>query len=191
MPSRSRTASTTGVEPMGSSFSGGPGGGGSMSMSYLGARKLLRTLSTVSIHESVEGLTGGLAAMGPIGQAIMEKRETAADAPASEMPADFDRAGREVEYGPRTGNTGPGTGDGEEGKTARSAMSAGLKGAHGTEATPISAPASAATPEKASTPTSTKESKDETSGGGGGSGSGSGTPMSNKKKEKRFIIFYT
>ena len=53
-----------------------------------GTRRLLRTLSTVSIHESVD-CAGGLAAMGPLGQAIMERRETAADAPASEMPREF------------------------------------------------------------------------------------------------------
>ncbi|KAG6886224.1 hypothetical protein C0993_010786 [Termitomyces sp. T159_Od127] len=51
-------------------------------------RKLLRTLSTVSIHESVEGLEGGLAGIAPIGKYIMEGR-TEADAPPSEMPREF------------------------------------------------------------------------------------------------------
>ncbi|KAG6891540.1 hypothetical protein C0992_004398 [Termitomyces sp. T32_za158] len=51
-------------------------------------RKLLRTLSTVSIHESVEKLEGGLAGIAPIGKYIMEGR-TEADAPPSEMPRDF------------------------------------------------------------------------------------------------------
>lgn len=51
-------------------------------------RKLLRTLSTVSIHESVEGLEGGLAGIAPIGKYIMEGR-TEADAPPSEIPGEF------------------------------------------------------------------------------------------------------
>ncbi|KAF8661297.1 hypothetical protein AX16_001396 [Volvariella volvacea WC 439] len=52
-------------------------------------RKLLRTLSTVSIHESVEGLAGGLAGIAPIGRYIIEGGQTEADAPPSEMPRDF------------------------------------------------------------------------------------------------------
>jgi len=52
-------------------------------------RKLLRTLSTVSIYESGEGVEGGLAAMGPIGKYIQEKKETGADGPVSEMPREF------------------------------------------------------------------------------------------------------
>ena len=68
VPARSRTASTVGGE-------------------Y--TRKLLRTLSTVSIHESAEGLPGGLAEIAPIGKYIMERRETEADAPPSEMPREF------------------------------------------------------------------------------------------------------
>ncbi|KAJ7733251.1 kinase-like protein [Mycena maculata] len=63
-PARSRTGSTVGR---------GEG------------RKLLRTLSTVSIHESAEGRAGGLAAIAPIGQFIVEPNSEA-DAPASEMP---------------------------------------------------------------------------------------------------------
>ncbi|KNZ74638.1 Mitogen-activated protein kinase SLT2/MPK1 [Termitomyces sp. J132] len=57
-------------------------------------RKLLRTLSTVSIHESVEGLEGGLAGIAPIGKYIMEGR-TEADAPPSEMPREFGPEGNE------------------------------------------------------------------------------------------------
>lgn len=68
VPARSRTASTVGGE-------------------Y--TRKLLRTLSTVSIHESAEGLPGGLAEIAPIGKYIMDRRETEADAPPSEMPREF------------------------------------------------------------------------------------------------------
>lgn len=67
LPARSRTGSTAGGEV---------------------TRKLLRTLSTVSIHESSEGLAGGLAQIAPIGKFIVE-RETGADAPASEMPREF------------------------------------------------------------------------------------------------------
>ena len=52
-------------------------------------RKLLRTLSTVSIHESAEGLPGGLAEIAPIGKYIMARQETEADAPPSEMPREF------------------------------------------------------------------------------------------------------
>jgi hypothetical protein len=52
-------------------------------------RKLLRTLSTVSIHESVEGLPNGLAGIAPIGKYILQKQATEADAPPSEMPKDF------------------------------------------------------------------------------------------------------
>lgn len=72
VPARSRTASTAGE---------------------FVPRKLLRTLSTVSIHESTEGLVGGLQGMGmgmgPLGKTIAE-HVTGADAPASEMPRDFD-----------------------------------------------------------------------------------------------------
>jgi len=68
MPARSRAPSTTGGE--------------------MTARKLLRTLSTVSIHESVEGLPGGLAGVAPIGKYIVDT-ESGADAPPSEMPGEF------------------------------------------------------------------------------------------------------
>ncbi|KAG6857465.1 hypothetical protein H0H87_003532 [Tephrocybe sp. NHM501043] len=67
VPARSRTGSMAGGEV---------------------TRKLLRTLSTVSIHESVEGLAGGLASVAPIGKYIVEG-QTEADAPPSEMPRDF------------------------------------------------------------------------------------------------------
>src|SRR6266550_392649 len=59
-PARSRTGSTVGGEL---------------------TRKILRTLSTVSIHESAEGLS-------TIGK-FMEGGRTEADAPPSEMPRDF------------------------------------------------------------------------------------------------------
>ncbi|KAJ3770616.1 kinase-like protein [Lentinula raphanica] len=52
-------------------------------------RRLLRTLSTVSIYESAEGLAGGLADLAPIGKYIVDRETTEADAPASEMPREF------------------------------------------------------------------------------------------------------
>lgn len=56
--------------------------------SEIAVRRLLRTLSTVSIHESVEGLPGGLAGVAPIGKFIVGQ-ESEADAPPSEMPMEF------------------------------------------------------------------------------------------------------
>ncbi|KAF9482651.1 Pkinase-domain-containing protein [Pholiota conissans] len=67
VPARSRTGSTVGGEV---------------------TRRLLRTLSTVSIHEHSEGLAGGLAGIAPIGKYITEVN-TEADAPPSEVPKDF------------------------------------------------------------------------------------------------------
>jgi serine/threonine protein kinase len=67
IPARSRTGSTAGGEV---------------------TRKLLRTLSTVSIHENAERLVGGLAGIAPIGKYITEMN-TEADAPPSEVPKDF------------------------------------------------------------------------------------------------------
>ncbi|KAA1468856.1 Pkinase-domain-containing protein [Dentipellis sp. KUC8613] len=72
VPARSRTASMA-----------GSGGGWDL------PRKLLRTLSTVSIYESVDGEEAARAGAGaPIARYIWEK-EPGADAPASEMPGDF------------------------------------------------------------------------------------------------------
>ncbi len=62
VPARSRTGSTVGGEV---------------------TRRLLRTLSTVSIHESL----GDAADVPPIGKFIVEKQTT--DAPPSEMPREF------------------------------------------------------------------------------------------------------
>jgi len=67
VPARSRTASMF-----------GPGGEVS--------RKLLRTLSTVSIYESGEGLAGGLADIAPIGKYIVERDE----ALPSELPRELE-----------------------------------------------------------------------------------------------------
>ena len=69
VPARSRTYSTAGGSEM--------------------MRRLLRTLSTVSIHESSEGLGGGLMGVAPIGKYIPGVPDTEADAPPSEMPGDF------------------------------------------------------------------------------------------------------
>lgn len=68
LPARSRTSSTPGGEV---------------------SRKLLRTLSTVSIHESIEGLPGGLAGVAEIREYIVGKQTTEADAPPSEIPQEF------------------------------------------------------------------------------------------------------
>ena len=67
IPARSRTGSTAGGEV---------------------TRRILRTLSTVSIHENAERLVGGLAGIAPIGKYITEMN-TEADAPPSEVPKDF------------------------------------------------------------------------------------------------------
>ena len=144
-------------------------GGDISTMNYIGARKLLRTLSTVSIHESVEE-HGGLAAMGPMGQAIIERRETAADAPASGMPRDFNPVTEGDE------ETASATADAEA-KTARSAGGLKKEGS-------IKDPASGKeTPPKSSTPNSAGDRKEHSSG------SGSGTPSSKRKDKNRFIIF--
>jgi mitogen-activated protein kinase 7 len=67
LPARSRTSSTQGGEV---------------------SRKLLRTLSTVSIHESIEGLPGGLSGVAEIREYV-GKQTTEADAPPSEIPREF------------------------------------------------------------------------------------------------------
>ncbi|KAI0629281.1 kinase-like protein [Trametes polyzona] len=68
VPARSRTASM---------FADGTGAA---------TRRLLRTLSTVSIYESGEGLAGGLADIAPIGRYIVERDE----ALPSEMPRELE-----------------------------------------------------------------------------------------------------
>lgn len=54
--------------------------------------RLLRTLSTVSIHESSQGLKGGLADIAPIGKFITE-RGSDDELSASEVPEDFGEGG--------------------------------------------------------------------------------------------------
>jgi len=92
IPARSRTGSVAGGEV---------------------TRKLLRTLSTVSIHESFEGLPGGLAGIAPIGKYIVQKQTTEADAPPSEMPRDF---GMNVDSEKDTGGEKDEVGEGGQGK---------------------------------------------------------------------------
>ncbi|KAI0675526.1 kinase-like protein [Trametes maxima] len=69
VPARSRTASMFG-DGMGTA-----------------SRRLLRTLSTVSIYESGEGLAGGLADIAPIGRYIVQERD---EALPSEMPHELE-----------------------------------------------------------------------------------------------------
>ncbi|KAF8074985.1 kinase-like protein [Lyophyllum atratum] len=88
VPARSRTGSMAGGEV---------------------TRRLLRTLSTVSIHESVEGLAGGLAGIAPIGKFIVENEPGESDAPPSEMPTEFgieETSEGEEDVEPRSGRRG-------------------------------------------------------------------------------------
>lgn len=90
VPARSRTGSTAGGEV---------------------TRKLLRTLSTVSIHESSQGRVGGLADNFAF---LMSGMQSEADAPPSEVPMDFAIAGEENEVRSRGSGEGgvQGGGDG-------------------------------------------------------------------------------
>ena len=148
VPARSRTASTAGGD-----------------YAY-GTRKLLRTLSTVSIHESVDG-AGGLAAKGPIGQAIIERRETAADAPPSEMPRDFGTVREEDEHRTASGQSSARPSGNATSTTATTSPSTSMK-------QEVKDNGEVSTPPPPSTAV-----KNSPSGGS--------TPA--KKKERRFIIF--
>lgn len=97
VPARSRTGSMA-------------GGGGDYT------RKLLRTLSTVSIHESAEGLVGGLAGIAPIGKFIAENKTEEADAPPSEMPRDFGISEKEDNHQEKSLPIVEGSGRRKEGK---------------------------------------------------------------------------
>jgi len=95
VPARSRTSSVFGPYPSGvpfpSSIHGGdgvPGLPGSYTVGPGTVGRLLRTLSTVSIHESGQGLKGGLADIAPIGKFITE-RGTDDELMASEVPEEF------------------------------------------------------------------------------------------------------
>lgn len=75
---------------------------GSMMGGDTATRRLLRTLSTVSIYESGEGLAGGLADIAPIGKYIVERDEGL----PSEMPREFEsQSGSppQVQSQPRSG----------------------------------------------------------------------------------------
>ncbi|CAL1714731.1 unnamed protein product [Somion occarium] len=76
VPGRTRTASTFGY-----------GAGGYPSEDR---RRLLRTLSTVSIYESGEGHAGGLADIAPIGKYIVENHRTGDDDVASGIPMELE-----------------------------------------------------------------------------------------------------
>jgi len=71
-PGRVRTAST--ISYGSGAWPGVPEGG-----VVGGRRKLLRTLSTVSVYESGEGFAGGLADVAPIGKFIVEQDRTGED----------------------------------------------------------------------------------------------------------------
>lgn len=103
VPARSRTGSVFGPYASGIPFpgsthpgegiSGLPGGGSynhTIGPGTVG--RLLRTLSTVSIHESGQGLKGGLADIAPIGKFITE-RGTDDDLLASEVPEELKEGG--------------------------------------------------------------------------------------------------
>ena len=164
-----------------------------------GPRKLLRTLSTVSIHESVEGLAGGLAAMGPIGKAIIERRETAADAPPSELPRDFLTVREEEDGDGEWGRSAGGSRGGSERDTGSVRDSEKVKKKEfdaekdkdkerevekekGVSGEGEGSNVGVKSVEQAGTPGSARsgESKENRS-------AGDSTPS--KKKEKRFIIF--
>ena len=100
VPARSRPTSMFGPYPSGvpfpSSTHGGEGVSGTGNHSYTvgpgTVGRLLRTLSTVSIHESGQGLKGGLADIAPIGKFITE-RGTDDELLASEVPEEFKEGG--------------------------------------------------------------------------------------------------
>jgi hypothetical protein len=103
VPGRSRTGSAFGSYPSGVPFpssthgsegvSGLPGTGNySYTVGPGTVGRLLRTLSTVSIHESGQGLKGGLADIAPIGKFITE-RGSDDELLASEVPEEFKEGG--------------------------------------------------------------------------------------------------
>ena len=102
VPARSRTSSVFGQYPSGVPFpssthagdgvSGLPGvGNHGYTVGPGTVSRLLRTLSTVSIHESGQGLKGGLADIAPIGKFITERGSD--DELASEVPEEFKEGG--------------------------------------------------------------------------------------------------
>ena len=102
-PGRSRSGSTFGPYPSGIPFPGSTHtGDGNSGLPGTGNHnytigpgtvgRLLRTLSTVSIHESGQGLKGGLADIAPIGKFITE-RGTDDELLASEVPEELKEGG--------------------------------------------------------------------------------------------------
>lgn len=103
VPARTRSGSTFGSYPTGVPFpSSTHGGDGVSGLPGTGnynytvgpgtVNRLLRTLSTVSIHESGQGLKGGLAEIAPIGRFITE-RGSDDELLASEVPEEFKEGG--------------------------------------------------------------------------------------------------
>ena len=99
VPARSRSGSMFGPHPAGVPFpSSTHGGDGISGLPGTGnynytvgpgtVGRLLRTLSTVSIHESGQGLKGGLADIAPIGKFITE-RGTDDESSAGDVPEEF------------------------------------------------------------------------------------------------------
>ena len=68
-------------------------------------RRLLRTLSTVSVYQSGEGLAGGLADIAPIGKYIGQKDRTDDAGLHSEMPRELAESETSV-TSPETTNGG-------------------------------------------------------------------------------------
>jgi hypothetical protein len=160
---------------MGSSFTSGP-------------RKLLRTLSTVSIHEAVDGVNG-LVAKGPIGQAIIDRHETAADAPASEMPREFASVREEDEDVRSVKDRTSGSGSGGGGDDDTSGNLEGRK-LFGCSSDSGSSTSDDNDDEQAHSHNGRKSAIREQKGVLDAKAADTASPTSQqKKKEKRFILF--
>lgn len=79
-------------------------GAGSVDFATPEVRRLLRTLSTVSIYESGEGRAGGLADVAPIGKYITQNNRTGDEPIQSEMPKSI--LGEDSEEGVEAGKSG-------------------------------------------------------------------------------------
>lgn len=91
VPARHRTAS---MYTLGADSDGAGAGASGAGSGLVDVRRLLRTLSTVSVYESGEGLAGGLADIAPIGKYIVQEGRTGDAELASEMPREI--AGEET-----------------------------------------------------------------------------------------------
>jgi len=102
VPGRTRTSSLFGSHPSGHTGDGISGLPGTGNYNYTvgpgTVGRLLRTLSTVSIHESGQGLKGGLADIAPIGKFITE-RGTDDELLASEVPEELKEGGCKEDKG--------------------------------------------------------------------------------------------